>query len=242
MVPEMEYHLNRAIELGRLDSAFVLRARYKLYLHGDLDGMKADLDQLSERGRTTDRAMLSQFTYALMASKPDVGIQALSGKPEPWIGDYEFSGPAPLLLGELLLLQGKLEFAKQQFEFALVELSKRQNDVARDISLMGLEAWLMMRLGRLQDAKNRHRLLLQEIKRPYRINLFAAVSFTPIPLSLLLGQRQDALLLLREAVAVPIAQTILRSFFNLDPRLVKFRRDTEITALLAAREVSSTHK
>jgi hypothetical protein len=50
---------------------------------------------------------------------------------------------------------------------------------------------------------------------------------------LLLGERKNAIELMREAVVVPLAKTFVRNAMAIDPRMMPFRNDREIAALLA---------
>ena len=236
MADEMLYHFDRAIALGAIDAAIVHRARYKLYLDGDLEGTKALIDRLSDRYRGTARAVFCQFEYALMSGNPELGLKALGASPEPWMDDFLYTGPTQLLAGELLLLQGKTELARQRFEAAQGELVRRKLDASRTQLRLWLESWLHLRLGRKQEARTRNALLVKEMTRPYRLQLDAGALLGAIRLNLLLGERANALAMLREAAEDKIGRAILRTTIRLDPRVARFRNDAEILALLAEPE------
>ena len=233
---EMLFHLDRAIALSSMDGAILLRARYTLYLDGDLDGAKARLDQLSDRYRSTDRAVFAYVDYALMSGNPAVGLKALIAIPEAWMNDFHYTGPTQLLAGELLLLQDKIELAKVRFESALVDLGNRKLHPAQSLLRLWLEAWLNMRLGRLNEARAANMLLVKESPRPYRVRLDRQESVMvlgAVRLNLLLDERANALVLIREAAEDKLGRLILRTTIRLDPRLARFRDDAEIRALLA---------
>lgn len=232
---EMVHHIDRAIVLGSMDSAVVLRARYKLYLDGDLASAKALIDRLSDRYRSTDRAVFCQFEYALMSGNPVFGLKALDATPEPWMDDFHYAGPTQLLAGELLLLQGKAELARKRFEAAQAELTRRKLETSRGQLRLWLESWLQMRLGRTQEARKGNALLVQELPRPYRVRLDIGYSLAlgAIRLNLLLGERANALSIVREAAEDKLGRAITRTTIRLDPRLARFRDDPELLALLA---------
>ena len=147
--------------------------------------------------------------------------------------DFHYAGPTQLLAGELLLLQGKTELARQRFEAAQAELVRRKLEPSRGQLRLWLESWLHMRLGRKQEARMGNALLVQELARPYRVHLDAGVVLGTIRLNLLLGERANALAMMREAAEIKIGRAILRTTIRLDPRLARFRDDAEILALLA---------
>ena len=223
----------RERQWSRLHDAILLRARYKLYLDGDLAGTKALMDRLSDRYRGTDRAVFGQVDYALMSGNPEIGLNALGATPDPWMDDFHYAGPTQLLAGELLLLQGKTELARQRFEAAQAELVRRKLEPSRGQLRLWLESWLHMRLGRKQEARMGNALLVQELARPYRVHLDAGVVPGTIRLYLLLGERANALAMVREAVEDKMGRAILRTTIRLDPRIARFRNDAEILALLA---------
>ena len=234
-VDEMLTHIDRAIALDSIDSAIVLRSRYKLYLDGDLAGARVLIDKLSDRYRSTDRAVFCQFEYALMSGNPAFGLKALDATPEPWMDDFHYAGPTQLLAGELLLLQGKTELARKRFEGAQAELARRKLETSRGQLRLWLESWLQMRLGLAEDSRKANALLIQEMPRPYRVRIDIGYSLGlgAIRLNLLLGERAIALAIMREAAEDKMGRMILRTTIHLDPRLIGFRNDAEILALLA---------
>ena len=231
-VDDMLTHFDRAIALSSIDDIIVQRARYKLYLDGDQAGTKALIDRLSDRYRGTARAVFCQFEYALMSGNPAFGLKALDATPEPWLDDFHYAGPTQLLAGELQLLQGKIELARQRFEAAQAELVRHKLEPTRSQLRLWLESWLHMRLGRMQEARRGNALLVQELPRPYRVQLHTGVVLGAIRLNLLLGERAIALAIMREAAEDKFGRAIIRTTIRLDPRLARFRNDAEILALL----------
>ena len=236
MLAEAEHYFDVAIKLGPVANAIIARARLMLFAHGDPAGMKAVLDQLPERYRGTDRAVFSQFSYALVTGQPQLGLDALQAMPEAWMIDFDYTGPIALLQGELLLLQGKTELARLRFTEALAELGRHKIILERNFSTTWLETWLLMRLGRLDEARRRNEVFFPELARPFRIGLGTNWWFNPITQNLLLGERTKALDLMREAAGFQQGGTVIRNALHLDPRMAPFRADPEIVALLAEPE------
>ncbi|HEX7630607.1 MAG TPA: tetratricopeptide repeat protein [Lacunisphaera sp.] len=236
MLAEAEHYFDAAIQLGPVANAIAARARLMLTAHGDPAGMKALLDQLPERYRGTDRAVYSQFIYAMATQQPKVGLDALQAVPEAWMIDFDYTGPVSLLAGELLLLEGKPEMAKIRFTEALAELGRHKADLSRNFSTTWLETWLIMRLGRLDEARQRNEIFFPEMTRPFRLYLGTNWWFNPITQNLLLGERAKAVALMRDAVGFPEGRTVLRNGLGLDPRMKPFRDDPEIKAILAEPE------
>jgi Flp pilus assembly protein TadD len=236
MLEEAERYFDIAIKFGPVANAIIARARLMLMAHGDAAGMKTLLDQLPERYRATDRAVFSQFGYALATQQPQLGLDALQVLPEPWMIDFDYTGPTALLAGELLLLQGKTELARLRFTDALAELGRHKADFSRNFSTTWLETWLLMRLGRLDEARQRNDAFFPELTRPFRLYLGTNWWFNPINLNLLLGDRAKAMALMRDGLGFPEGRTVLCNAFRFDPRMAPFRDDPEIKALLAEPE------
>jgi len=234
MLEPAERYLDLAIKLGPVANAIIAKARLALAVRGDTAEMKALLDQLPERYRTTDRAVFGNVAYAFASGRYEEGIESLRGTPEPWLIDFEYTGPKALLEGELLLLQGKAERARLSFESALAELAKHTAVTTVSFRSMWLNAWLLARLGRGEEARTRNAVIFPEYPRPFRMFLGQNWWFNPIVINLILGERAKALDLMREAVEFQNGRDILRVGLKVDPRMAPFREDPEIKALLAA--------
>lgn len=230
---EAERYFNRASELGPVIHALLARANLKLFVHGDLPGMKALIDQVPERHSGSDRAVFTRFSYAMATGRFQDGLDALLALPEPWMIDFDYTGPTALLAGELYLQLGKTELARVRFAEALAELGRHKPDLRRNFSTLWLEPWLLARLDRLDEAKARNKVSAGEMERPYRLALGTSWWFNPIAGNLLLGERAMALALMRESAGFPHGLAIMRNAFRLDPRMAPFRNDPEIVALLA---------
>jgi tetratricopeptide (TPR) repeat protein len=231
-----EHYFDLAIKLGPVANALLAKAQLALSVRGDLAGLKALPEQLPERYRGTDRAVFAQFVYALASGRYAVGLEALRSLPEPWMIDFDFTGPTSLLAGELLFLEGKPELARLKFEDAQAEMSRHMATQTRNFSTLWLDAWILMRLGRVDEARARNAVIFPELQRPFRIYLGTNWWFSPIPGNLLLGERGQAVALIREAVTFQYGRAVIRQALRSDPRMAPWRDDKEIAALLAEPE------
>ncbi len=226
-------YFDLAIRHGPVATAIMAQARLRLWIHNDIAGMKALLDSLPERQRATDRAVMSQVLYGIATRDFGRSMAALASFPDPWMSDYDYTGPTALIVGEVLLLQGKAALAKIRFGEAQAELARRKPVITRNFNTVWLDSWLLMRLGKLDEARQRNNIVHQELLRPYRINSASSWMFSPIPRNLLLGERGKALELLGEAAKSPSSRTFIANAMQIDPRMAPFRNDKEIMALLS---------
>ena len=239
---ETDRYLDLAIKHGPVANAIIAKARLALTVRGETAVMRKMLDQLPERYRATDRAVFSEFVYALAGGDYEGGLRALRAKPEPWMVDFEFTGPKALLEGELLLLQGKAELARLRFEAAHKEYAQHAAVNSVGFRSMWLEAWLLARLGRLEEARTRNAVIFPEYQRPFQMFLGQGWWFNPVALNLLLGERAKAYDLMQEAVDFQEGRRILRVALGLDPRLAAYRTDPQIRALLDAPDSTKSAK
>jgi hypothetical protein len=140
-----------------------------------------------------------------------------------------------LLASELYLQQGKTELARLRFTDALAELGRHKPDFRRGFSTFWLEPWLLMRLGRIEEARARNQMFAAETERPFRLYLGTSRWFNPIAGYLLLNDRAQALVLMREALGFQHGAKLMRNALRLDPRMAPFRDDSEIAARLIDR-------
>ena len=231
---EFARELDATLAIAPLPNAIVWKARLQFGLYNDFAGMKTWLDRVPERVRVTERAVFGYFIYAAFGGQPEVGLDALRGFPQKWFTDFEYAGPTALLNACLLEMAGRTELARQQYEAALAEIQKmRATDPGR-ANLSNVEFWTLLGLGRKEEARASYRRMIEGTRRPYAQSLFTGWWFTPIPASLLLGERATALELLRECFAtLPESRAAIRVRFQMDPRMAPFREDPEIKALLA---------
>jgi tetratricopeptide (TPR) repeat protein len=232
-------YLERAIQQGPVINALIGHAELKLAVNGDPTELDQLEDKLPERYQSTARAVYAQFIRACASNRPELGLEALRRMPEPWIIDFDYTGPTNLLVGELLLLQGKPELAQLKFAEAQTELAKHPVDLQRNFSTTWLEPWILMRLEKIADARARNAVVFSELERPYRVFLGTNWWFSAIPRNLLLGERDKALTLIREASRFDLGPQVIRQGLRMDPRLAAWRNDPEILKLL---EPSSAEK
>jgi len=231
---DFERTLEETLALAPLGNALVWKARARFGFHGDLPGMKAVLDQVPVRVRGIERTVLGYFLYSAFTGRPDSGLEALNGFVEPWLIDFDFRGPRALLVAALLELGGKKELARVQYDLALAELLKYRSLSPDDNQTYLNEAWIQHALGRSEEARGALRTYSESIARPFSVSPLNTWWFQAIPATLLIGDRTTALALIREAsTSRKYGRATIRSRLALDSRLVAFRDDPEIAALLA---------
>ncbi len=231
---EFDRELDATLALAPLPNAMAWKARLQFGLHNDFAGMKRWLDQVPERVRGTERAVFGYFIYAAFGGDAETGLEALRAFPQKWFTDFEYAGTTALLNACLLERQGKNELARQQYELALQEARRMKATDPTRLWLNHAEFWPLLGLGRKEEAKAVFQRLIEAQRRPYSQSLVNGWWFTLIPGSLLLGERDTALELLRESVTtLPESRAAFRVRFQLDPRMAPFRDDAEIQALLA---------
>ncbi len=230
---DFERAIEETLALAPLGNALVWKARIRFGLHGDLPGMKAFLDQVPARVRAIERTVLGYFLYSAFTGRPEAGLEALNAFVEPWMVDFDFRGPRALLMATLLERSGKKELARVQFELALTELLKQRGLNPEDSQTYLNEAWIRHALGRTDEARIALRTFVESLPRPFSPSPLGSWWFQAIPANLLIGDRATALALMREAIAArKDSRATIRSRLDMDPRLVTFRNDPEITALL----------
>jgi hypothetical protein len=217
-----------------LANAFAWKARIDFGFHHNLPAMKASLDRVPVRVRNIERTVFGYFIYAVMSGDYAAGMKALNDMAEPWMIDFDYRGPKALLLASLLEQQGKPSLARIQYEIGLKELKQRQASEPDDLFLKVDEAWVLHGLGRAEEARTAVRIFNESLTRPYRVNQVISWWFHAIACNLLLGERQTALALIREAAETPAGRETVQRFMASDPRLGAFRDDGEIRALLAS--------
>ncbi|MBL8522020.1 MAG: TIR domain-containing protein [Betaproteobacteria bacterium] len=232
-VAEAEKYFDRAIKLGPVFNAVIARARLKLFVHRDPEGLKALLDTLPEKHRSGDRAVFGYFLYALTTGEFKVGLEALRQIADPWMSDFDYTGPTKLLTAELLHLQGKSDVATLRFREARDDLAKRKPVLTPVFNTVWLDAFVAWRLGDKARARQTNALVFAELPHPWRMSPATGWVFSQIALNLILGERANAIALMRECVKMPVIRKIIANALQLDPRMAAFRRDAEIAGILA---------
>lgn len=225
---------DETLTLAPVANAMVWKARARFGLHGDLQGMKAVLDQVPSRVRGIERTVFGYFLYSAFSGRTTEGLDALNGLTEPWMIDFDFRGPKAMLAAALLELAGKKELARVQYESALETLQRSRAANPEDGQTFLNEAWIKHALGRTDEARTALRTYNETLARPFTVSPLSTWWFQAIPANLLMGERETALTLMREAVdAVSGGRNTIRQRLGLDPRLARFRDDAEIQAILA---------
>jgi len=213
--------------------AMVWKSWFMLQVHGDLAASKEWLDRVPERQRANARVANARYVQALYSGDTAHALRALNEVADDWLTDFDFTGPKALLLGNLYLRSGRNDLAKLQLESALALTNAEIEKNPTDLYPRRAKMWVLISLGRLDEARAIYPMLLQATRRPYVLN-FRNLSWTNNVVSaLLLGYRDDALALLGEAASDPNSRLVLRNFLQQDPRLAAWRNDPAIAALVA---------
>ncbi len=231
---KFERENDATIALFPLANAVNWKARAAGLLHGDFAEMRRWLDQVPARVRAEERTVTSSISYAMLGGDYAFGLKSLQGFAEPWFFDQaNYAGPAALPQAMLLGLQGKSGLARAQYELALAELLRRRQTNPSDQTSRRAETWVRLGLGQLDEARAQYRTNLEAQARPHRVFAMTGWLFDFIPLGLLLGDRDTAVQLVREAASVPEGRKTIRHRMSVDARMALFRADPEIVALLA---------
>ena len=247
-IEECERAIDRALAIAPLANAIGWKARIALGVRGDFAEAKALLDRIPPRMRSLERVVLSRWILAMAGTDREGGVEALQSLTNAWVEDFNYVGPKSLLMAALLDASGKRESARLHYEAALTEIRSRQAREPANRWLPYTEAGALLGLGRLDEARVANRVVMESVPHPYRYDPFDMWWFNSIPRCLLLGEREAALQLLREAAAGEIgnqsgrvqtgssvvsARAALRMAMKQDARMAPFCDDPEIVALLA---------
>jgi len=231
---EFEQETDAALALAPVANAMVWKARARLGLHDDLAGMKALLDQVPDRVRSIERTVFAYFLYSAYTGNTREGLDALDGMTESWMIDFDFRGPKALPKAVLLEIDGKKELARLQYQAALPELLRARAANPADVQTYLVEAWIQHGLGNEEAARAALQVYNESIVRPYTVSPMAGWWFHAVAANLLMGNRQTALELMRDAVTSQAeGRAALRARLAMDRRMAPFRDDPEIKALLA---------
>lgn len=231
--PESERMVDETLALAPIANALAYKARLRFALHNDLAGMRAYLDRVPARVRASERTVLSYFMYSAHSGDTAPGLEALREFSEAWLNDFEYRGPRALLEAALLAIAGKKQTAQIQYAAALAEVQKQRAERPGDTSLLIMEAWCLHGLGRNAEARATLLTCNEGTMRPYTFSPINPWWFQVVPANLLFGDREFALVLLRDTIAkLPLTRDVLRLRLDLDPRMAPFRADPEIVAIL----------
>jgi len=229
---DFEREIDATVRLGPVSNAFDWKAR-DAFVHGNLAEMKTWIDRVPPKSRSEERTVFTHFVYAATSGHFEEGLRAVQGYSEPWFLDsHNYSGPTTLLTAELLSLEGKPELARLDYEAALAEARRHEAADPADIDAKIAEVWILLGLGRTEEARARNHIYLETLRRPFRVYILTSWWFDAPPACLLLGERDTALKLMRETAADPARRAVVRECMQLDPRMAPWRDQPDIKALL----------
>ena len=228
-----ERELDATLAIAPVANALMWKSWLASDVHGDVAGSKAWLDRVPERQRSGVRYASTLATYASLSGETGPAIKVLNDLPDTWLSDFNFTGPKAQLLGDLLVIAGRKDLARLQYETALIEIKREKARDPTDLRVRRSEFWTLLGLDRLDEALTVLRIFLDGQARPYRYTINIDWWSGPIRASLLLKERGPALALIREATVDPQSRVVLRNLFKVDPRMAPYRDDPEIKALLA---------
>lgn len=228
----MEQALDRTIALAPIGSAQIWKGWLAAWLHGDLPGFKSWLDRISGNFRYNERSVYMRYLYACLSGDTAYGLEAVQSFPGTWMNDFYYTGPRALLLADLLARQGKAELARTEYDRAIVEIRRAAEREPGNNTWERAEFWALLGAGRKAEAQAANQRVLQRLNRPYR-PIIMQWWHDVIPAQLLIGNRPEAVTLLREAVVTSAVRRQIRAALMIDHRMAPFREDAEIQALLA---------
>ena len=159
--------------------------------------------------------------------------RVLNAIADTWLTDATYLFPKALLVGDLEQLDGHDDVARFQYEAALKEVRSKQAADPADLRPQRAELWVQLGLGHRDEARAALRVNLQLRPQPYRWTVRLVWWTGALRAALLLDERAQALVLLKEACAEPQGRLLLRNLFRVDPKMAPFRNDSEFAALLA---------
>ncbi len=228
-----EEGFDQTLKLAPVANAITSKARLRLEVHADVEGMKLWLDRMPERQRTNARFANACAVAALVTGKTDSARQVLAAITDPWLTDAGYIFPKVMLLGDLDAIDRKDDVARLDYEAALDEINQALAAEATDLRPIRAKLWVLLGLGRRQEALAALRINLQRRPTPYHWNMGLTWWTSALRACLLLGERAEAITLLKEACAESQGRLLLRNLFKVDPKMAPFRDDAEIAALLA---------
>ena len=104
-----------------------------------------------------------------------------------------------------------------------------------DLRPMRAELWVHVGLGDRDSALRVLRMNLQRAPRPYRWTLSMTWWTSALRAALIMGERDQALSLLREAASTADGRRLLNNLISVDPKMAAVRADREVMDRLAGR-------
>jgi serine/threonine-protein kinase len=188
---------------------------------------------MPERQRTSAALLNAYAVLATVTGQTGSARRVLEATADTWLVDGTYVFPRALLVGELEQIDGHADVARRQFEVAAKEIKARLDAAPTDLWPIRAELWAQIGLGHQEEARAVLRTNLEKRPRPYRWTMGFTWWTGALRGCLLLGERAQALGLLKEACAEAPGRLLLRNLFRVDPKMAPFRDDPEVVALLA---------
>ena len=230
-----EHWLDKSLALFPLTSVIVHKAQVMLEVHGDVAGMANWLTKVPERQRTNARVLNALVVQALVTGKTQEARRALEAVGDPWLNYGNFLLPRALSMAELDEVDGNADIARVEYSAALKEVRAMQSADPTDLRPMRAELWVHVGLGDRDSALRVLRMNLQRAPRPYRWTLSMTWWTSALRAALIMGERDQALSLLREAASTADGRRLLNNLISVDPKMAAVRADREVMDRLAGR-------
>lgn len=228
-----EEGFDRTLKLAPVINAITLKAKFMLEVHWNVEGMKRVLEQVPDRQRTNARLINAYAVLALVSGQTAPARRLLDSITETWLTDGTYIFPKAMLVGDLDAIDANDDAARINYQAALDEIRRALTTDPTDLRPHRAALWVELALGHRTEAIAELRINLQRRPNPYRWTINHWWWTSTLRACLLLGERTEAMVQLREACAEPIGRLLLRNLFRVDPKMAPFRADPEITSLLA---------
>jgi tetratricopeptide (TPR) repeat protein len=182
--------------------------------------------------RQESRVLATRFVIAATGGEIEPVLKALRATPLVMMEDLG-GMPKGLLVGELHDFLGETAAARLQYEGALAVVQQRIAKDPADPEYRLAEAWVRLKLGQPDEARRLVAGVRDLWPKPYRTGYNRDWCYTLIPIHLLLGERAQALAMIKQAAELPEERRLMRNAIALDRRLGAWRNDTEIMGLIA---------
>ena len=235
-ISEADTCIDQAIALAPNRGAALLEKAYILYrLHGDPRAMQETLSRISGPVTLSARYAFTSFLCAQLRDAPGDALGLVQALPEPEMHDWFYTGPVALLEADLLKAQGKNKLSEFKYLQALESLEAHLKSEPTKSIWLDLKSWVLLMLGRKEEAKAAAAIFLSSLDRPYgRIPWW----YSAVPLFACLGDDKEALILFREQLSQPGLSQGVGSQALIDPRLKRWVALPEVKEAIAKASVT----